>query len=253
MSISPNIVAIGGGDVLAGETAAIDQVLVDLSGKARPELLFIPTASDDSETYVSTIETAYGRLGCRVSALRLWGEDGDAEIAARKIEEADAIYVGGGNTKAMIARWKELGVDLALKAFLDSGRPAGGLSAGALCWFRLANSDWPQYENIPGVNTARLDCLAFVDLALCPHTRDEGFRLAEFGAMMAEIPGVGIGLDDCCAIQIRGEEYRILASEPESVAHRLFSENGEVTYAILTAHADFRSLDALRSPEFELR
>ncbi|AIE87009.1 Type 1 glutamine amidotransferase-like domain-containing protein [Fimbriimonas ginsengisoli] len=238
--------AIGGGDVLGGETESIDRTLVELSGVDRPKLLFIPTASQDAEGYVDTITEAYGRLGCTVSALRLWGEDGNAEIAAKKIDAADVIYVGGGNTKALIALWKELQVDKALKSFLDSGRPAGGLSAGALCWFSTVNSDWPQFEAIPGVNTAPLECLGFVDLALCPHTRDEGFRLSEFREMMRDVPGAGVGLDDACAIQIRGEEYRILASQPGAVAHLMFSENGMVREAEMPPHNDFRPLNRLR-------
>lgn len=238
--------AIGGGDVAAGETAAIDRVLLDLTGKENPHLLFIPTASGDSEDYITRLEIGYGRLGARVSTLRLLGEDGDRETAARKIAEADVIYVGGGNTKAMLERWRELEVDRSLRRFLDSGRPAGGLSAGAICWFRIANSDWPRYEGIPNVNTAPLEGLGLVDLALCPHTRDEGFRLAEFTAMMREIPGAGVGLDDGCAIQIRGDEYRILASQPESKAHLLFSRDGAVDYTPMPPHDDFRAIETLR-------
>lgn len=230
----------------AGETASIDRVLLDLTGKPNPNLLFIPTASGDSEDYVTRLEIGYGRLGANISTLRLLGDDGDPDVAAQKIDAADVIYVGGGNTKAMLERWRELCVDAALRRFLDSGRPAGGLSAGAICWFRVANSDWPRYEGIPNVNTARLDGLAFVDLALCPHTRDEGFRLAEFTAMMREIPGAGVGLDDGCAIQIRGEEYRILASQPESKAHLLFSVDGEVRYTEMPPHDDFRAIKNLR-------
>ena len=96
------------------------------------------------------------------------------------------------------------------------------------------------------MNTARLDCLGVVDLALCPHTRDEGFRLAEFTAMMRDIPGAGVGLDDGCAIQIRGDRYRILSAEPESKAHLLFSDAGEVRYAAMPPHDDFRAVDDLR-------
>jgi dipeptidase E len=244
-----NIVAIGGGDVLAGETAAIDQVLVGLSGKAMPKLLFIPTASGDDEGYIQSIQVAYGRLGCEVNALKLWGRDVSAADARSIIEESDVIYVGGGNTKAMIGLWRELGVDVALRAFVNSGRPVGGLSAGALCWFRVGNSDWPQYENIPGVNTARLDCLGFVDLVLCPHTRDEGFRLNEFRVMMKGERGVGVGLDDGCAIQIRDDHYRILSSMEGSVGHLIYWSSDELAEQVIPPHVDFKPLASLQRGE----
>ncbi|MFZ4508950.1 MAG: Type 1 glutamine amidotransferase-like domain-containing protein [Fimbriimonas sp.] len=238
-----NIVAIGGGSIGDGGTRAIDEELVRLTNQARPHLLFIPTASNDDTPYAQMVERVYRELGCTTDTLWLWGKD--AENPEAKIAQADAIYVGGGNTKAMMRRWRELGVDRALREFVASGKPAGGLSAGALCWFRVGNSDWPQYEGLAGINTAPIECLGIVDLVLCPHTRDEGFRLKEFREMMQTTPGVGIGLDDGCAIQIRDDEYRILASQEGSVAHRIEWVEGQLAERILGPHADFRALGGI--------
>ncbi len=160
------------------------------------------------------------------------------------IEWADLIYVGGGNTKAMIQRWRELGMDGMLRTHVEAGKPVGGVSAGAICWFRIGNSDWPQYEGIPGVNTAPLDCLGFVDFILCPHTRNEEFRLGDFRKMMSETPGVGIGVDDNCALHVVGDTYRVLATQPGSVAHLIPHRGEERT---LEPHDDFRPLNGLRS------
>ena len=234
---SVNIVAMGGGSMGLGETESLDRELISLTGKGNPLALFIPTASMDSEEYIAEFEATYQRLGCRTDALRLHSDDDP-----NKIDAADLIYVGGGNTKMMLDVWKKCWADINLKHHLDDGKPAGGLSAGALCWFRVGNSDWPQYEGIPGVNTDRLDCLGFVDLVLCPHTRDEGFRLAEFRAMMKKERGPGIGLDDGCAIQIKGDHYRILSSMEGSVAHRIEWGHGVLKESVMEPHEDFRPL-----------
>ena len=231
----------------AGETFSIDEELVRISGKQNPVALFIPTASGDPDDYVELFKHTYGdRLGCRISTLKVATDDLSRPEIADLISAADLIYVGGGNTKEMIRRWKELGIDVLLKEHLDKGKPAGGLSAGAICWFRVGNSDWPQYENVPGVNTAELKALGFVDLAICPHTRDEGFRLSEFKTMMRGIPGGGIGLDDGCAIQIDGDKYRIIASQPNSFAHHIGWKDGECKERILEAHRAFRQLAELQ-------
>jgi dipeptidase E len=55
------IVAIGGGEIGQLKTLAIDKKIVSLSGKKNPRLLFIPTASDDSEKYISKISKVYGK------------------------------------------------------------------------------------------------------------------------------------------------------------------------------------------------
>jgi dipeptidase E len=235
-----NIIAIGGGSVGLGETESMDRELVGLANTSRPRMLFIPTASEDAPEYVADIQTVFTRYGCEVDALLLHSGDDPA-----KIRQADVIYVGGGNTKMMIEVWKAKGVDKLLIEHLQAGKPAGGLSAGALCWFRVGNSDWPLYEGIPNVNTARLDCLGLVDLVLCPHTKDEGFRLGEFREMMKGERGPGVGVDDGCAIQIRGDDYRIIASMPDSVAHRMEWQDGTLHERILEPHEDFRPLTSL--------
>ena len=236
-----NIIAIGGGSVGLGETESIDCELIRLAGKQDPLALFIPTASIDDAGYIGEFSRTYGRLGCRVDSLCLHSGDGPD-----KIRNADLVYVGGGNTKMMLEVWRNLGVDVLLREHASQGKPVGGLSAGALCWFRVGNSDWPIYEGIPGVNTARLDCLGWVDLVLCPHTRDEGFRLGEFREMMKSERGPGIGLDDGCAIQIRDDHYRILSSIAGSVAHFIEWTDDQLVEAEIGPHDDFRPLESLK-------
>jgi len=69
------IVAIGGGEIKDGETLNIDKFIVSLSGKERPSLLFIPTASHDAEGYIETVKKVYGELGCDVKILCLTKEN----------------------------------------------------------------------------------------------------------------------------------------------------------------------------------
>lgn len=232
-----NIVAIGGGSVGEGQTRALDLELIRLTGKLNPKALFIPTATEDEEGYVETFSRAYSDLGCTIDILRLLSGDDPS-----KISDADLVYVGGGNTKFLVEVWREHGVDKLLRTHLDAGKPVGGVSAGALCWFRVGNSDWPRYEGVPNVNTARLDCLGFVDLVLCPHTLREEFRLDEFREMMKGETGTGVGVDDCCALQIKGDTYRVIASLEGSVAHRIKWVNGVLEESILAPHEDFRPL-----------
>ena len=234
-----NIVAIGGGSLGMGDTESIDRVLIGLAETSRPRALFIPTASGDDVGYCREFAATYGRYGCEIDTLLLHpGED------PNKIQDADLIYVGGGNTKMMLELWRDRGVDRLLIDHLAQGKPAGGLSAGALCWFRVGNSDWPIYEGVPGVNTARLDCLGIVDLVLCPHTRDEGFRLGEFREMMKTERGPGIGLDDGCAMQVQDSKYRIIASMTGSVGHWVEWVDGQLHEQVLEPDGVWRDLPA---------
>lgn len=238
-----NIVAIGGGEVGSGQTLSIDRRFVALCDSAQPKVLFIPTASLDSEDYVGRVQATYGeRLGCEVSVLGLCDGTVSREGAAEAIRAADLIYVGGGNTKAMLERWREVGVNEELRRFVAAGKPVGGVSAGAICWFRVGNSDWPQYEEIPGVTTARLECLGLVDLVLCPHASSEPFRLGDFAQMMESESGSGLALDDCCAIQIRNDEYRLLASADGVGGHLFYHGGAHLARKFLAPGDTFRPL-----------
>jgi len=70
------IVAIGGGEIgrpgTQIETESIDRQIIALSAKKHPKLLFLPTASNDSEGYIDVVHQYFGkRLGCEVSSLKL--------------------------------------------------------------------------------------------------------------------------------------------------------------------------------------
>jgi dipeptidase E len=242
-----NIVAIGGGPFGPEGNFLIDKLVVELAKKPNPRALFIPTASSDSEDYIERFTAGYGVFGCDIDILRVHAPDATVEKFESQIQKADLVYVGGGNTKMMLAKWREFEIPRMLRDFGESGRPLAGLSAGALCWFRVGNSDWPVYEQLQGQETARLDCLGFVDLVLCPHTLDEGFRLDQFRTMMKGEHGVGVGLDDGCAIQIRDDQFRIVAAHVDRKAHRIYWHQGQLYEDDLEPYPEFAPIKALHT------
>lgn len=134
-----HIVAIGGGEIgrpgYPIETTAIDKQIISASGKMNPNVLFVPTASTDSSGYCEVFRQHYGkRLGCTVTVLNLYSEPTEAAIE-QEIDNADIIYVGGGNTLKMMTLWRRMGVDKLLANAYENGTVLCGLSAGAICWF----------------------------------------------------------------------------------------------------------------------
>ena len=70
------IIAIGGGEIgrpgYPATTTKIDKKIIRLSGKKSPKLLFIPTASLDSEGYIKSVEKHFSKkLGCKIDSLCL--------------------------------------------------------------------------------------------------------------------------------------------------------------------------------------
>src|SRR3989344_4848248 len=126
----------------------IDREIIRLTGKKRPRVLFIPTASSDSDGYFETVQKHFGRrLGCKVDALRVINEKLPRAEIERKVMSSDIVYVGGGNTLKMIRAWKSCGLDTILKKAWNKGIVLSGLSAGSICWFRSGTSDSRRFKN----------------------------------------------------------------------------------------------------------
>jgi peptidase E len=110
--------------------------MADLTGKTRPKLLYLPTASADSPNSI---------LGWyrNVAPLNVEALVQESFIAStrqtRSWEEVllsvDGIVVSGGNTLNQQAIWKAQGIDVVLRKAWDQGIVLGGASAGSLCWF----------------------------------------------------------------------------------------------------------------------
>jgi dipeptidase E len=225
------IIAIGGGSIGWGaaktEVLSISQEIIRLSGKPRPRLLFLPTASLDDKAYIRAVESHFGRkLGCRVETLTLIKRSPPFSEIRRKILGADIVYVGGGNTLRMILRWKKLGVDRALREARARGKVLCGPSAGALCWFRQGNSDSRKFRN-PKAKLIKITGLGFLDALACPHYDVEKDRKPELREMMRKTPGVAIAIDNCAALEVVGDRYRAIASKTGANVYRVYWLKGK--------------------------
>lgn len=221
------IVAIGGGEIVTpdeiSETRKIDKEIIKLSGKRYPKLLFIPTASRDSVVYCKNVLANFGtELGCDVEFLRLYSEKAP-EVIENKILSTDIIYVGGGNTYAMMKRWRALGVDKLLAMAAAKGTIMSGLSAGSICWFRHGASSSRKQIN-PEAPMIRVSGLGWVNAVMCPHYHIEKDRRPYLKELMKKTTGVAFGVDDCCAIEIIDNEYRIISSEDSANAYLVYWE-----------------------------
>lgn len=231
------IVAIGGGEIgrpkegggfYPIETTSIDKEIIRISKKVnKPKLLFLPTASGDSSGYVSVVENYFGKkLGCTVDSLLLKKQKYSKSEIEKRILSSDIIYVGGGNTLKMLSIWKKLGVDKILKKASESGIVLSGLSAGAICWFKFGNSDSRKFKN-KNADYIKLKCLNFIPALLCPHFDKEKDRSLSLKKMMKKTSGVAIALDNCSALEVIGNEARLITSKSSSNGYKIFWSKGK--------------------------
>lgn len=227
------IVAIGGGEIRTKRTARIDREIIRLSNKKNPKLLFIPTASSDSERYWKHVQDYFGKfLKCKTDVLFLVKERPSKEQIRRKISTADIIYVGGGNTLMMMRLWRHLGVDKLLVSAYENGTVLSGISAGSICWFDSGHSDSMSFYNPRKWKYINVIGLGLIGGIHCPHYNGRTMgvpRRKHFRDMIRKTGGVGIALENNCAIEfIDGRFYRVISSKSNARAYRVYKSGGEV-------------------------
>ena len=107
------VIALGGGGFgRTTKSSLIEQYILDQTGKEKPNICFIPTATGDLEEYIKNFYSVFSKLKCSASHISFFKRTIDLK---KHIEDQDAIFVGGGNTKSMLAVWRDWGLDLILQ------------------------------------------------------------------------------------------------------------------------------------------
>ncbi len=258
------IVAVGGGEngrinSSGGrepyELAEIDREIVRLSGKDHPRFLMLAHAQIGSEEneirYIETEKRIFAdSLGCEFRSLTVRNLTADPAKTREYVEWADIVYEGGGDTPAMIGLWRKTDFDVLLKEAWEKGKVMCGVSAGAICWFALGNTDAAGYRER---EVDKVPALGFINAYLSPHCEADWKRESEVRSLK-RINKVGISLSGCAAIEIVGGGYRIIKSTPADpskrpYALRTFWKDGVLHEEELCESVRFRPLDRLLALE----
>ena len=193
------IIAIGGGGFgrNPGE-GIIENYILNQSNVKKPNICFVPTATGDNEAYKNNYYATFTKLNCNPVHLDFFKRTPNLE---NLINEQDIIFVGGGNTKSMLAVWKDWGLNSILHEAYKNGVVMSGVSAGAICWFEKGITDsWSEDLKV-------MDCLGFVKGACCPHYDEEPQRRPSLKKFLSQkILESCYAVDGGCALHIQDEK-----------------------------------------------
>lgn len=231
------IVAYGGGEW--HRTLPIQREILELTGRAKPNVLFLPTASNDNEDSCTSFATVYRKLGAKADRLlAIRGTPSPAEIRD-KIGWADVIFIGGGNTLMMMRRWKFLGIDRQILKAYRRGTVLAGASAGSICWFERGHSD-----SMRGYGHDPWDYIAVSGFGLikgfhCPHYHYEDREL-RFKEMVLQRGGYGIAMTDGAGISVVDGRYRVIKCMRGANVFSVRRVRGKIVEKVIPATKDFR-------------
>ena len=216
------IIPIGGGGFYRDpENLELEKYVIAQSGAPNPRVAFVPTASGEPDQYVASFYPAFLKLGCRPSVLTFFKRTPDLRTF---LLNQDVIYVGGGNTKSLLAVWRDWGVDTILREAWESGIVLTGVSAGAICWFEDGLTD----SFSDGLRPLR--CLGFLPGSCCPHYDGEPQRRPSYHQLLKEgaiAPGVAI--EDWTGVHFKdGEIVKVVSSKRGARAYSMRAADGSV-------------------------
>ena len=219
--MTKQIIAIGGGGFGRNPgDGIIEKYIIDQSEKEKPNICFIPTATGDNEAYKVNFYSTLSQLNCTPSHL-------DFFKRAAKLEDIfsqDIVFVGGGNTKSMLAVWKDWGLAQILKEAYEAGTIMCGVSAGAICWFENGITDsWADELKF-------IDCLGFFPGSCCPHYDEDPERRPALNNFLSEGALENCNaIDGGCALHIKdGVEHKAIVFAQEKNAYFVHKHEQEI-------------------------
>ena len=218
------LMLIGGGDTGRDNTEyttkEIDEEIVKMTDKVNPNFLFIGLASSHSDSYYDTMKKIYKELGCTPVYLKKSNLVNNPDIVKQKIEDADIIYICGGDTVKLLEHVKEYDLKSLLLDAYNKGTVIAGMSAGAILLSNKGFSDSliireesDKYEFIKG--------LKFIDLNFCPHYNIDPKKTKDLEEYLSKNNEEVYSLENNTALKIIDDKISIIKSDKNAKVYKV--------------------------------
>jgi dipeptidase E len=171
---TPTRVLLGSGGIATEGRRELYRNLVSEHFSDCPEVVFVPFASDDHPGYTSRMQGFLEGVGPRLVGLH------ESPDPIETISQADAIYVGGGNSFLLAKELHERALMSPITERVLSGAPYLGVSAGA----NVACPTMMTTNDMPVVHPPSLDSLEIVPFQINPHYHPGKIRFMDDGEIV---------------------------------------------------------------------
>jgi len=224
-----HIVSIGGGGFQNERAPALDRYMLGLCSRQKPRVCCISTASGEWPDFLIRFYSAYTQYECtpfHLSFFRSPISDYRSLLA-----DCDLAYVMGGNTRAMLAVWREWGLDRILRERYEQGMVLAGNSAVAICWFDQGHTD----SNGPVLSS--LSGLGFLSDSCSPHYNGEPQRRPSFLKFISDgTLTEGYGIEDGAALHFVDDAlHQVIAWRDAKKAYRVTRAGNQAVEEELSA------------------
>ncbi len=211
------VALVGAGEFL-DEMAEIDRGLLASTGRPRPRVVILPTASapDGEEVFQGWADRGvdhFARLGAEVEPVMVrTPEEGFQPAAIQAIGEADLVYMSGGSPRHLLGVLTGSPLADAIREANDRGAVIAGCSAGAMVMVgRLMDFRVVPRLRMPVPFPVRWRAgLGLVDnVAVLPHYDAFPEPLSAAFALQSPRGGVVLGIDEDTAVVGRSGAWQV--------------------------------------------
>ena len=213
-----------------GFDTAFIHYMAALTGKKRPRLCYLPTASADSPGGIISWFRSCAPLEVEPCVQESFiASTRQTQSWEEVLLSMDGIVASGGNTLNQQAIWKAQGIDLILKHAWDRGIVLGGASAGSLCWFEEGTTDSRPKE------LSTVQCLGFLQGSHSPHYDREADRRPLYHKLIASgAMKPGYACDNDAGIYFEDNAVkRVVATRAEAKVYYVSLVGGKIVEKIL--------------------
>ena len=138
-----------------------EEEIRNILGSAR-KVLFFPYALHDRDGYAAKARARFAAMGYELNSAHA------ASHPQKAVTEADAIFIGGGNTFRLLKAIQDLELLEPIRRRIREGAPYIGSSAGS----NVAGPTIKTTKDMPIVQPRSFDALGLVPFQISPHYQD---------------------------------------------------------------------------------
>lgn len=209
---------------------AFIRYMAQLTGKPRPKLLYLPTASADSPAGVIAWYQNCAPLNVEPShQMSFIASTQQPRSWEEVFLSVDGIVCSGGNTLNQQAIWKAQGIDAILRQAWDRGIVLGGASAGSLCWFEEGTTDSRPKD------LSKVECLGLLKGSHSPHYDAEPGRRPLYQKLISSGQmKPGYACDNDAGIYFEDNLVkRVVSTRPTAKVYYVSAEGGKAIEKVM--------------------
>lgn len=139
-------------------------------------VLFVPYALYDRDAYSSQARERFKKMGYELDSIHI------ASDAKQAVNDAEAIFIGGGNTFRLLKSLYDFDVLSSIRRRVEEGMPYVGSSAGS----NVAGPTIRTTKDMPIVEPPSFDALSLVSFQISPHYQDPDPNSTHMGETQEE-------------------------------------------------------------------